>query len=161
MWTWWWPTRGQAGALVIRSCSFQSKGLSKLLVGTPLEQLDELMEQQISTNLLGSLRCAVAAAQVMASDGRGGRVCIVSSAAGLISLPGTHVLANGHAYKGYKTQVKLKLGRNDTHFSYAETTPVACVGKRKAGSLRRTRKRQGSLLPPCFAPFRPALGASF
>ena len=31
---------------------------------------------------------AMAAAQVMASDGQGGAVAIVSSAAGLISLPG-------------------------------------------------------------------------
>eukprot|EP00913_Durusdinium_trenchii_P032255 g30200.t1 len=63
-------------------------GVAKLLVGTSLEQIDELMDAQISTNLLGSLRCATAAAQVMASDGQGGRVAIVSSAAGLISLPG-------------------------------------------------------------------------
>ncbi|CAJ1360757.1 unnamed protein product [Effrenium voratum] len=73
-------------------------GIAKLLVGTPLEQLDELMEAQISTNLMGSLRCAMAAAQVMASDGQGGAVAIVSSAAGLISLPGVCLLTTGSAH---------------------------------------------------------------
>lgn len=63
-------------------------GHSKLLIGTPLEELDELLESQISTNLLASVRCATAAAQLMAADGRGGRISIVSSACGLISLPG-------------------------------------------------------------------------
>ncbi|CAL1130568.1 unnamed protein product [Cladocopium goreaui] len=77
-------------------------GVAKLLVGTPLEQIDELMDAQISTNLLGSLRCASAAAQVMASDGLGGRVCIVSSAAGLISLPGYAVYsATKFGHRGF------------------------------------------------------------
>lgn len=61
-------------------------GVAKLIIGS--EGLDELLESQVSTNLIGGLRCAMAAAQAMASDGHGGRVSIVSSACGLISMPG-------------------------------------------------------------------------
>ncbi|CAE8704780.1 unnamed protein product, partial [Polarella glacialis] len=46
-------------------------GNGKLLVGTPFEELDELMESQISVNLVGGLRCVTAAAQLMSSDGLG------------------------------------------------------------------------------------------
>mmetsp|Transcript_80641 Transcript_80641/g.179137 ORF Transcript_80641/g.179137 Transcript_80641/m.179137 type:complete len:336 (-) Transcript_80641:86-1093(-) len=63
-------------------------GNAALLLETPLAEAESLMEGQISVNLLGGLRSVICAAQRMASDGKGGRISIVSSAAGLISLPG-------------------------------------------------------------------------
>lgn len=59
-----------------------------LLLETSLDDIDEILETQLSVNIQGALRCVTAAAHTMASDGLGGRISIVSSAAGLISLPG-------------------------------------------------------------------------
>ncbi|CAE7530656.1 KDSR, partial [Symbiodinium sp. CCMP2456] len=93
-------------------------GVAKLLVGSELTQLDELMEAQISTNLMGSLRCAIAAGQVMASDGQGGRICIVSSAAGLISLPGYSIYsATKFGHRGFLAGAYHELRRHGVHLS--------------------------------------------
>jgi len=93
-------------------------GVAKLLVGTPLEQIDELMDAQISTNLLGSLRCATAAAQIMSSDGLGGHVCIVSSAAGLISLPGYAVYsATKFGHRGFLAGAYHELQQHGVNLS--------------------------------------------
>ena len=37
---------------------------------------------------MGTLRTVLAAADLMVADGKGGRICLVSSAAGLVSTPG-------------------------------------------------------------------------
>ncbi|CAE7549353.1 TSC10A [Symbiodinium natans] len=93
-------------------------GVAKLLIGPELSDLDELMEAQISTNLLGSLRCAIAAGQVMASDGQGGRICIVSSAAGLISLPGYSIYsATKFGHRGFLAGAYHELRRHGVHLS--------------------------------------------
>ncbi|CAE7423482.1 TSC10A [Symbiodinium microadriaticum] len=93
-------------------------GVAKLLVGSELTQLDELMEAQISTNLMGSLRCAIAAGQVMVSDGQGGRICIVSSAAGLISLPGYSIYsATKFGHRGFLAGAYHELRRHGVHLS--------------------------------------------
>jgi len=63
-------------------------GTGKLMIGSPLEDVDGLLESQVSVNLVGGLRCVLSAANLMAADGKGGSISIVSSAAGLISLPG-------------------------------------------------------------------------
>ena len=59
-----------------------------LLVGSPLSEMEHLLESNITTNLIGTLRGITMAARKMAADGLGGRVAIVSSANGLISFPG-------------------------------------------------------------------------
>ncbi|CAK9011080.1 3-dehydrosphinganine reductase TSC10A (3-ketodihydrosphingosine reductase) (KDS reductase) (3-ketosphinganine reductase) [Durusdinium trenchii] len=104
-------------------------GVAKLLVGTSLEQIDELMDAQISTNLLGSLRCATAAAQVMASDGQGGRVAIVSSAAGLISLPGYAVYsATKFGHRGFLAGAGHELEQHGVHLSVYYPGSIATPG---------------------------------
>ena len=63
-------------------------GPATLVLEADEEELDGMMEHVIETNLVGTLRCVNVVANMMASDGEGGRISIVSSAAGLISLPG-------------------------------------------------------------------------
>ena len=46
------------------------------------------LEYLVKLNTLGTLRTVLAASDVMVQDGNGGRICLVSSAAGLISTPG-------------------------------------------------------------------------
>ncbi|CAE8582337.1 unnamed protein product [Polarella glacialis] len=93
-------------------------GNGKLLVGTPFEELDELMESQISVNLLGGLRCVTAAAQLMSSDGLGGRISIVSSAAGLISLPGYAIYsATKFGHRGFLAGAYHEFRRHGVHLS--------------------------------------------
>eukprot|EP00933_Yihiella_yeosuensis_P021015 TRINITY_DN16742_c0_g1_i2.p1 TRINITY_DN16742_c0_g1~~TRINITY_DN16742_c0_g1_i2.p1 ORF type:complete len:359 (+),score=37.26 TRINITY_DN16742_c0_g1_i2:137-1078(+) len=93
-------------------------GHAKLLVGPSLDEIDELLDSQISTNLMGGLRCATAAAHTMASDGLGGRVSIVSSAAGLISLPGYAVYsATKFGHRGFLAGAYHELRQHGVHLS--------------------------------------------
>jgi len=93
-------------------------GVAKLLVGPAFKELDDLMEAQINTNLMGSLRCATAASQIMASDGKGGHICIVSSACGLISLPGYSIYsATKFGHRGFLAGAYHELRRHDIHLS--------------------------------------------
>lgn len=46
------------------------------------------IQRVVGLNTLGTLRSVAAAADAMVQDGEGGRICIVSSAAGMVSTPG-------------------------------------------------------------------------
>ena len=77
-------------------------GPGVLVLDTPSDEFEGMMEHVVATNLVGSMKCATAAAQAMSSDGRGGRISIVSSAAGLISLPGYSVYsATKFGHRGF------------------------------------------------------------
>lgn len=62
-------------------------GHARLVLDDP-NGLDEYVSGLVDLNAKGSLLAVAAAARHMARDGKGGRICLVSSAAGVVSLPG-------------------------------------------------------------------------
>eukprot|EP00930_Biecheleria_cincta_P007495 TRINITY_DN108715_c0_g1_i1.p1 TRINITY_DN108715_c0_g1~~TRINITY_DN108715_c0_g1_i1.p1 ORF type:complete len:368 (+),score=59.38 TRINITY_DN108715_c0_g1_i1:98-1105(+) len=84
-----------------------------LLLETSFDDIDEVLETQLSVNLQGALRCVTAASHVMAADGLGGRISIVSSAAGLISLPGYGIYsATKFGHRGFLAGAYHELQRH-------------------------------------------------
>jgi len=84
-----------------------------LLLETSLDDFDEALDSQLSVNLQGALRCVTAASHVMATDGLGGRISIVSSAAGLISLPGYGIYsATKFGHRGFLAGAYHELQRH-------------------------------------------------
>lgn len=65
-------------------------GHSRLVLhkAVPPSETDDYITSMVDLNLKGTLVAITQAAHAMAADGIGGRICFVSSAAGLISLPG-------------------------------------------------------------------------
>lgn len=93
-------------------------GIAKLLLQSAPEELDELLESQMALNLQGTLRCAIASAQRLASDGRGGRVCIVSSACGLLSMPGYAIYSSTkYGQRGFVHGAYHEFRRHGVHLS--------------------------------------------
>lgn len=65
-------------------------GHSRLVLqkAAPLSQTDDYITSMVDLNLKGTLVAITQAAHAMAADGIGGRICFVSSSAGVVSLPG-------------------------------------------------------------------------
>jgi NAD(P)-dependent dehydrogenase (short-subunit alcohol dehydrogenase family) len=67
-----------------------------------LESKDQYIQRVVNLNLMGTLRTVTSAADLMVKDGLGGRICIVSSAAGLVSTPGyAFYSATKFAHRGF------------------------------------------------------------
>lgn len=93
-------------------------GNGMLLFGVPLSEVQATLENQVSVNLVGGLRCVIAAAQLMASDGQGGRVSIVSSVAGLVTCPGYSIYsATKFGHRGFLAGAYEEFRRHGVHLS--------------------------------------------
>lgn len=77
-------------------------GNGMLLLGSSGAEVQRTLENQVAVNLVGTIRCVTAAAQLMVSDGKGGRVSVVSSVAGLATCPGYAIYsATKFAHRGF------------------------------------------------------------
>lgn len=93
-------------------------GNGKLVVDTPLREMEQLLDGQLSVNLQGALKCVIAVAQLMASDGAGGRISIVSSAAGFISMPGYAIYsATKFGHRGFLAGAYDEFRRHGVYLS--------------------------------------------
>ncbi|CAK0791348.1 unnamed protein product, partial [Prorocentrum cordatum] len=93
-------------------------GNGMLIIGSPTAEVQQTLETQVAVNLVGGLRCVIAAAQLMVSDGEGGRVSIVSSVAGLATCPGYAIYsATKFGHRGFLAGAYEEFRRHGVHLS--------------------------------------------